>query len=186
MTLRAVLLDLGDVIMDETTEEKIDGVTQRANLVLGMADLVRDLHAEGVPLGLVADTRDGTYRNVLGMHDLFDQFGAFAISDLLGTAKPDARMFRFALDALHIPFSEWQNVAMVGNNLARDIRGANELGLISIWMAWNQRYPLAPVDVAETPQFQVGSAGELRGLLEALGAGADTTGFAYPVPFPWG
>ena len=186
MTLRAVLLDLGDVIMDETTEEKIDGVTQRANLVPGMADLLRDLHAEGVPLALVADTRDGTYRNVLGMHNLFHLFDAFAISDHLGTQKPDAKMFRHALDALHIPLSDWQNVAMVGNNLARDIRGANALGLISIWMAWNQRYPIVPVDDAETPRFQVGSAGELRALLDALRAGADSRAFEYPVPFPWG
>jgi putative hydrolase of the HAD superfamily len=186
VALRAVFFDLGDVIMDETTEEKIDGVTQRANLVPGMADLVRHLHAEGIPLALVADTRDGTYRNVLGMHNLFDKFDAFAISDNLGTQKPDARMFRYALDALDIPLSEWQNVAMVGNNLARDIRGANALGLISIWMAWNQRYPIAPLDDAETPRFQVGSAGELLALLDALRTGADSRAFVHPVPFPWG
>jgi putative hydrolase of the HAD superfamily len=186
MTLRAVFLDLGDVIMDETTEEKIDGVTQRADLVPGMADLIRHLHVQGVPLAIVADTRDGTYRNVLGMHGLFDLFDAFAISDQLGTQKPDAAMFRHVLDALEIPLSDWQHVVMVGNNLARDIRGANALGLISVWMAWNQRYPIEPADEAEKPKYQVGSAAELGALLEALRQNADSKAYEHPVPFPWG
>ena len=185
MPLRAVLLDLGDVIMDESTEEKIADVTERADLVPGMADLVRDLHAAGMPLGLVADTRIGTYRNVLGLHGLFDLFSVFAISDELGAMKPDERMFRFALEGMQIPRDGWGQVAMVGNNLARDIRGANALGLISIWMAWNQRYPSEPADAEEIPQFQVGSAGQLRELLAALQSGRDTATFAYPAPFPW-
>src|SRR3712207_8665848 len=49
-----------------------------------------------------------------------------------GCEKPDRRMFIHALDALGIPPEEWGRVAMVGNNLARDIRGANQLGLVSV------------------------------------------------------
>ncbi|HYI24009.1 MAG TPA: HAD-IA family hydrolase, partial [Thermomicrobiales bacterium] len=146
MTLRAVLFDLGDVIMKEETEEKADEVTQRADLHPGMAELLRGLHARGIPLGLVADTRDGTYRNVLGMHGLFDLFDAYAISDHLGVEKPHRRMFEHALGELGVPEPEWGSVAMVGNNLARDIRGTNALGLISIWLVWNRRYPLACAD----------------------------------------
>lgn len=76
--LEAVLFDLGDVIMAEETEEKVDGVTMRAELHPGMDTLIRNLHRRGVPLGLVADTRDGTYRNVLGMHGILDLFRVFA------------------------------------------------------------------------------------------------------------
>jgi len=125
--LAAILFDLGDVIMREETEEKIDGVTQRADLVPGMADLLRQLRRQGQRLGLVADTRVGTYRNVLRQHDLHDLFDTFAISDLLGCDKPDRRMFAHALDTLGIPPPDWPRVVMVGNNLARDIRGANAL-----------------------------------------------------------
>lgn len=185
MTLKAVLFDLGDVIMREETEEKVDNVTQRADLYPGMADLLRALHTKGVPLGLVADTREGTYRNVLGMHGLFDLFDVFAISDELGVEKPDRRMFVHALERIGIPESGWSEVAMVGNNLARDIRGAKALGLITIWIVWNQRYPIVCADSEETPDYQVSTAENLGRLLEVLGSGHDPSAWAHPQPFPW-
>ncbi|MBA2470026.1 MAG: HAD family hydrolase [Chloroflexia bacterium] len=185
MALKAVLFDLGDVIMREETEEKIDGVTQRADIYPGMADLLRGLRKRAVPLGLVADTRDGTYRNVLGMHGLLDLFDAFAISDNVGVEKPDRRIFEHALNELGITEADWGAVAMVGNNLARDIRGANALGLIGIWMVWNQRYPCACADEAERPMYQVSTAADLESLLAALDAREDTAVYRFPLPFPW-
>lgn len=183
--LAAILFDLGDVIMREETEEKVDGVTQRAELVPGMAALLRDLRGAGKRLGLVADTRAGTYRNVLRQHDLLDCFAHFAISDLLGCEKPDRRMFAHALDGLGLGPADWPRAAMVGNNLARDIRGANALGLVSIWFAWNGRYPLEPADSAERPAYQVGAASELRALLAALDRGERPGAFHHPRPFAW-
>lgn len=185
MSLKAVLFDLGDVIMVEETEVKRDGVTQRADVYPEMADLLRDLRERGLPLGLVADTRDGTYRNVLGMHGLFDLFDAFAISDHLGVEKPDRKMFVHALKQLGIPKSDWSQVAMVGNNLARDIRGANAVGLITIWMVWNDRYPCVCADDAETPAYQVSNASALQRLLHVLASDEDATVHAYPQSFPW-
>jgi len=185
VALKAVLFDLGDVIMREETEEKVDDVTQRADLYPGMADLLRGLRERAVPLGLVADTRDGTYRNVLGMHGLMDVFDAFAISDHVGVEKPNRRIFEHALEQLGIAEADRGAVAMVGNNLARDIRGANALGLIGIWMVWNQRYPCACADELETPRYQVSTAADLEDLLAALDAGEDATGYRYPRTLPW-
>lgn len=185
MALKAVLFDLGDVIMAEETEEKIDGVTHRADLHPGMIDVVRNLHERGVPLGLVADTRDGTYRNVLMMHGLFDLFDVFAISDHLGVVKPHRKMFVHALEGLKIPESDWKDVVMVGNNLARDIRGANALGLTTVWLVWNQRYPIVCADDDETPDYQVSTAEDLERLLMALEQDHDPARYAHPRPFPW-
>lgn len=183
--LAALLFDLGDVIMREETEEKVDGVTRRAELVPGMAALLRDLKGPGRRLGLVADTREGTYLNVLRQHGLFDLFDIFAISDLLGCEKPDRRMFAHALEGLGLGPEDWPRVAMIGNNLSRDIRGANALGLISVWFAWNERYPLAPADPDERPTYQVGDAEELRMLLAALDRGERPASFNHPRPFTW-
>jgi putative hydrolase of the HAD superfamily len=94
-------------------------------------------------------------------------------------------MFIHALDALGIPPEGWGRGAMVGNNLARDIRGANQLGLVSVWFAWNERYPLEPAAEDERPCYQAGSADELRALLAALDRGEDPPEFAYPRPFAW-
>lgn len=154
MTLKAVLFDLGDVIMREETEEKIDGITHRAELLPGMADLLPTLHSRGLPIGQVADTRDGTYRNVLGKQGILELFNVFAISDHLGIEKPDRRMFAHALEGLCIPEVDWDRVVMVGNNLTRDIRGAKALGMMTIWMVWNQRYPIACVDDARRPTIR--------------------------------
>jgi phosphoglycolate phosphatase-like HAD superfamily hydrolase len=69
-----ICFDLGDTIMIEETEEKdAEATTQTADLIPGLADLIRALHAQGVMLGLVADTRPGTYRNVLRQHELLDR-----------------------------------------------------------------------------------------------------------------
>jgi len=185
MGLPAILFDLGDCIIREATEEKVDDVTRRAELVPGMADLLRSLRHGGHRLGLVADTRPGTYKNVLRQHDLDELFEAFAISDELDAQKPDRRMFLHALDALAIPEADWRRVAMVGNNLARDIRGANALGLISIWMVWNPDYPTVPAGPEETPDYQVSTAEDLGRLLAALDGQLDATAYRHPRPFPW-
>jgi len=171
--LRAILFDLGDTIMREVTEEKDETqTTQRADLFPGMADLLHALKARGYPLGLVADTRPGTYRNVLRQHGLFDLFDAWSISEELGTSKPAARMFHHALGGLGIPAAEAGRVAMVGNNLARDIGGANAVGLVSVWIRWNDRYPTEPTGPAEAPRFTVRSAAELLALIAAFEEGA--------------
>ncbi len=180
MALAAILFDLGDVIMREDSEEKIDDVTQRAELVPGMADLLHMLKRAGKRLGLVADTRPGTFRNVLRQHGLYELFDTHAISDLLGVEKPDRRIFLHALEALGIPPEEWGQVVMVGNNLARDIRGANRLGLISVWLVWNARYPLEPASSEEAPRYQVTDAQELMTLLTLLDQGATPPAFVYP------
>jgi putative hydrolase of the HAD superfamily len=57
---------------------------------------------------------------------------------------------------------------MVGNNLARDIRGANSLGIISVWLNWSPRYPIIPADHAEQPRFTIKTPLELLDVLDDL------------------
>jgi putative hydrolase of the HAD superfamily len=166
----AVLFDLGDTLMLETSEEKdATETTQRADLFDGAADLLWSLKRQGYLVGLVADTRPGTARNVLRQHGIEDAFDVLAISETLGTEKPDPRMFRHALRALGLRDSEAGHVAMVGNRRERDVRGANSLGLISVLMRHNDRYPAIPSGVHDEPQHTVGSLAELGELLRTLG-----------------
>jgi putative hydrolase of the HAD superfamily len=165
-----VLFDLGDTLMVEETEEK-DGerTTQRADLFSGAADLLWELRRAGYLLGLVADTRPGTYRNVLRQHGIFGAFDVFAISEELGCEKPDPRLFDHALERLGLRPDEAGHVAMVGNNLGRDIRGANAAGMVSIWLHHNARYPTTWTDDRERPAHDVTSFAALRDLLRRLG-----------------
>jgi HAD superfamily hydrolase (TIGR01549 family) len=165
MSLAAIFFDLGDVIMREESEIK-DGQlnTLRADLVEGMGEALRTLKARGHTLGLVADTRPLTARNVLSQHNVLDLFDTLAISEEVGCVKPDARIFRAALDALNLSPADYARVLMVGNNLARDVRGANALGLTSVYFHWNNRYPGSN----DPPTYTVHNARELLELIERL------------------
>ncbi|MGH2457887.1 MAG: HAD family hydrolase [Chloroflexota bacterium] len=168
--LWAVLFDLGDTLMIEETEEKdATATTQRAELFPGAAELIWRLRAAGYLVGLVADTRAGTYRNVLRQHGLEGAFDAFAISEELGCEKPDRRMFQHALDRLGLTVAESSRVAMVGNNLSRDVRGANLSGLLSIWLRHNVRYPISPSDDLEWPRFEATSCDQVDEVIRRIG-----------------
>ena len=61
---------------------------------------------------------------------------------------------------------------MVGNNLERDIAGANALGLISVWLDWAPRRSKTPADALEVPDYTIKSPLELLGVLDRLENGA--------------
>lgn len=169
LPLLAVFFDLGDTLMIEETEVKDETLTtQSADLIPGAADLVRELHARGVPLALVADSRPGTPPNVLQQHGLLDLFDCLAISEVVGAEKPQPEIFQAALGALGIAPEDVGRVAMVGNNLERDIAGANRLGLVSIFLHWNERRRTTVESADEEPTHTVRSVAELRALLARL------------------
>jgi putative hydrolase of the HAD superfamily len=167
--ITALLFDLGDTIMIEESEVKdAEETTQRADLIPGMADVLRRLKAQGYPLALVADTRPGTAVNVLRQHGLYDLFDYMAISEIVGVEKPDPLLFQVALDALGIPEHDYHQAVMVGNSLMRDIVGANRLGLISVFFHWNERRRSQPLTDEEKPRYTISVAQELVTLIENL------------------
>ncbi|MFQ5859575.1 MAG: HAD family hydrolase [Anaerolineae bacterium] len=165
----AICFDFGDTLVDEATEIKdTTGTTLRAELIPGAGQVVRELKQRGYKLALVADGRPGTYANVLTQHGLYDLFDAFAISEQLGVEKPDARMFIHALDQLGIAKADYGRTVMVGNYLARDIKGANQVGMISVWLDWSPRRPKVPADLSEVPRYTIKKPLELLPVIESL------------------
>jgi HAD superfamily hydrolase (TIGR01549 family) len=165
----AVCLDCGDTLVDEGTEVKDEqDVVLQATLIPGAADMVRELKQRGYQLALVADGPVGTFRNVLAAHELFDLFDALAISEAVGVEKPDVLMFTHALGQLGLTPKDYDRVVMVGNNLARDIKGANQVGLISVWLDWAPRRSKIPADALEVPQHTIKTPAELLPLIELL------------------
>ena len=172
-SILAVLLDCGDTFIDEGTEVKdAQGATLHADLIPGAAEALLALKAAGYRLALVADGPELTFRRELAQHNLTHIFDCMAISELLGCEKPDRRMFEHALNVLGIAPSEYGRVVMVGNNLSRDIKGANALGLISVWIDWAPRRSKVPADATEVPQYTIHSPAELPALIASLGEAA--------------
>lgn len=165
----AVCLDCGDTLVDEGTEIKDEtGTTLSAELIPGAAELVRELKQRGYRLALVADGPEGTFRNVLTHHGLYDSFEVMAISELVGCEKPDPRMFQHALEGLQLQPADCCRVVMVGNHLGRDIKGANALGFITVWLDWAPRRAKVPADPSEKPHYTIKHPLELITLLATL------------------
>jgi FMN phosphatase YigB (HAD superfamily) len=124
----------------------------------------------------VADGRPGTYYNVLTQHGLYDLFDAFAISEQVGVNKPDPRMFTHALDQLGIAKEDYGRTLMVGNNLRRDIKGANGMGMVSVWLDWAPRRSKVPADESEVPQHIINMPLDLLRVIQVLERGAADDG----------
>ncbi len=62
-------------------------------------------------------------------------FSRLAISGEIGSWKPDAGIFRRALDLAGVEAAE---AVMVGDSLQRDVLGARQLGMRTVWV---RRYP---------------------------------------------
>jgi putative hydrolase of the HAD superfamily len=165
----AICFDFGDTLADEATEIKDEtNTTLRAELIPGAAELIHTLKASGYRLALVADGRPGTYSNVLTQHGLYDLFDIFAISDQIGAEKPDPRIFVYGLSSLGIQSEDYHRTIMVGNYLERDIKGANALGMISVWLDWAPRRPKNAADPSEEPCYTIKQPLDLLPILEQL------------------
>ena len=165
----AICFDCGDTIIDEGTEVKIENdIAIRAELIPGADTLLHELKRRGYPLALIADGPPETFRNVLDQHGLYQLFDAYAISGEVGVSKPNARMFDYALTQLGIVRADYGRVVMIGNALARDIKGANELGIISVWLDWAPRRSKIPSDDSEIPGYTIHTPMEFLPLIEYL------------------
>lgn len=164
----AICLDCGDTLVDEATEEKKDDVSLRADLIPGADDLIHQLKKRGYPLALVADGPTATFQNNLNPYGLYNLFDVYAISEELRVTKPHPKMFQHALDQLNIPSEEYSKVVMVGNNLARDIKGANNLGIISVWLDWSPRRSKVPADTSEEPKYTINNPLDLIEIIDSL------------------
>ncbi|RAQ95834.1 hypothetical protein A4R35_09825 [Thermogemmatispora tikiterensis] len=81
-------------------------------------------------LALVTNGNATYQRRKIMHHGLASWFDTLLIEEEVGFAKPDARIFRLALERLHLRASEaW----MIGDDLTCDITGAQQVGLFAIW-----------------------------------------------------
>ncbi|ODT79799.1 MAG: hypothetical protein ABS76_19605 [Pelagibacterium sp. SCN 64-44] len=170
--LGAIFLDCGDTLVDERTEVKLPGseVVVSGDLIPGARDMLDALKSAGHTLILVADGPRQTFINLLTHHGLWEHFDAHIISGDVGATKPDARMFDAALSAAGLTRADTGRVVMVGNNLSRDICGANALGITSVFMAWSTLRTHAPTNPSEVPDYRIASPSELPGLIDQLEA----------------
>jgi putative hydrolase of the HAD superfamily len=105
----------------------------RASVFPDAEPVLRALRAR-VPrlrLGLLTNGAPDLQREKLALSGLGPWFDAVVVSGEEGVGKPDAAIFRRALDRLGVPP---EAAAMVGDRLDRDVLGARRAGIFAVWL----------------------------------------------------
>jgi putative hydrolase of the HAD superfamily len=97
----------------------------------GAIDLLRALRERGIKLGIVTNGLSETHREKIALLQISEYFDAIFLADEVGMVKPDPLLFAHACRTLG---GAPARSAMVGDRYDRDIRGAIEAGLYTIWL----------------------------------------------------
>jgi putative hydrolase of the HAD superfamily len=97
----------------------------------GALDMLTQLRRAGKKLGLLTNGVSETHTEKIALLELSDRFDAIFLADETGMVKPDPRLFAHACEKLG---STPATTAMVGDRYERDMAGAIEAGLFTIWM----------------------------------------------------
>jgi putative hydrolase of the HAD superfamily len=92
-------------------------------------DVEAALDTIDAPIALVTNGASCLQREKLAASGLARHFGAIVVSGDLGAGKPEAAVFRHALDLLGA-----REGVMIGDSVPRDIDGALDAGLGAIWI----------------------------------------------------
>ncbi|WP_256761181.1 HAD family hydrolase [Cohnella sp. WQ 127256] len=164
-----IFLDCGDTIIDEGTEiRNEEGTVISGNVIPGADIMVKTLAERGFRLAIVADGGAQSFKNLLVQNGLYECFETLIYSENIRATKPSPRMFKAALGAMELSEDDCSRILMVGNNLGRDMKGANNLGMMSAFLSWTTRYPKTPADETEQPTYTIANPIELIDLAETL------------------
>jgi putative hydrolase of the HAD superfamily len=135
-----IFIDSGDTLIDESTQVYEGDEIVSAEFIPGGREFLLKLHQQGYTIALVADGKNKDFLNVYHQEELKNCFDAWVVSEVVGKQKPNAAMFETAIEALHLDEKDKRRIVMIGNNIKKDVKGANEFGITSIWFDWSPRY----------------------------------------------
>jgi putative hydrolase of the HAD superfamily len=159
---RDALADCG--VVDPDLAADLDEVYRHARrageIVDPDAGAVLDDLSRDHRLALVTNGAPDVQREKLGRAALGHYFAAIVISAEIDVGKPDPRIFTAALDAIGATADA---AVMIGDSLPRDIRGAHNAGLRSIWV---DRGDVVSKPDDATPDARVAALSQIRSCLD--------------------
>jgi HAD superfamily phosphatase (TIGR01668 family) len=135
--LRNLLIQKGfpgvQVVVLQKAMEAMYAVTQKNwYLEEDAIETLEVLKSRGYRLGIISNTsNDQNVQGIVNQLGLRPYFEYILTSAALGIRKPDMRIFQAALEHFQVPPAA---AAMVGDLLQTDVRGANQMGIYSIWI----------------------------------------------------
>ena len=133
-TFRGMYSGLGlDEAACETLVGRIDSTHAERHVWCGVDPdaprVVDGLKRAGLLVGVISNTEDGRLRDSLEAAGLAESFDLQIDSHLVGCRKPDAAIFRLALEGLGVEAGE---AAFVGDSYAHDALAARAAGLRAV------------------------------------------------------
>lgn len=142
----------------ELSASYLESLGRQTHLLPGALELLESISGTR-RLALITNGLSSVQRSRLGRSPIGPHFEAVVISEEIGVAKPDPRIFEAALEAMGDPAKE--EILMVGDNLLADIAGAKRFGLATCWLNLGGRASSDGVG----PTFEVQQLAELQQLL---------------------
>ncbi len=142
--------------------------TTKAAYLVPFADTVPtllELRDLGYRLGVITDglpVKQWEKLIMLGLQHFFD---VVVISGEVGISKPDKRIFEFSVDKMGFKPGE---CVMVGDRLDRDIRGANDVGMVTVQVLKGKYCGKKPECEAEEPDAVVGELGQIVDVIKEI------------------
>ncbi len=164
-----IFTDSGDTIIDEGTQVFDErGIVTKADFIPGADEVLKSLQEEGYRIALVADGEWESFQNVYCENGLGYCFEEWIVSEVVGEQKPARSMFDTAMEKMKLTDADKPQIVMIGNNLKKDVAGANRYGLTSIWLDWSPRYFHTVEEPDWEPDYTVKTPNELLVLLHEL------------------
>lgn len=164
-----IFIDSGDTIIDESSEIRDEnGIVIHAKTIDGAEDMLTTLYEEGYTIAMVADGEEQSFTNVYNENGLGHCFHTRTISEIVGEQKPSKKMFDDAMAKNNLTEEDKKRIVMVGNNVRKDILGANLYGITSILIDWSTRYNMTPDNEEQVPDYTIHTPMELLPLIDRL------------------
>lgn len=164
-----IFTDIGDTIIDERTEIRDRTHTViSAECIPGARETYLRLYEQGYTIVMVADGTVQSFTNTMEQQRMNHIFTARIISENVGEDKPSPKMFRTAMEVLGLTDADKGRIIMVGNNVKRDILGANQFGIRSVLIDWSTRRPYDEAGPMEHATYRIHLPEELLALADRL------------------
>jgi HAD superfamily hydrolase (TIGR01509 family) len=131
-----------------------------------MAELLAELRAQGMRLGLAANQPAAVLQR-LDRHGMGRYFDHREVSGTLGLQKPDPRLFLSACEALGVPPAA---CLMLGDRIDNDIAPARSLGMRTVLLRTGRHRAQQPRTWLECADAEATDTAGVRSALRRLGA----------------
>lgn len=164
-----IFTDSGDTFINEGTEVRNEeGIVIHAEMIPGADVTLKALYDLGYRIAMVADGEEQSFTNVYNENGLGYCFHTRTISEIVGIQKPSERMFQDAMDKNGLTEVDKKRIIMVGNNIRKDVAGANRFGITSVLLDWSPRYNMIPGCEEEQADYIIHQPAELLELVGRL------------------